>query len=235
MTAPVVTRRSYGLELFAAPRRRRALAVGDDRAQALEKLGITSVQDLLQHYPRYHVDRTQLKTVRELGRLAAEGYSGEVQVHARVRSINPPVEVGRPDARERGRKRRPKLLIKGVIADETGSIEVTWFNQRWVFRALKKDTWAFFYGRLKMYRGRLQMSAPRFETVRTGKEPCRAELAKRLTAIAQVTGFVGGRVLHASAPYPARGLRSVKVCKARAFSTDSALGLNPVLRAPGAD
>jgi ATP-dependent DNA helicase RecG len=156
----VVTRRSYGLELYAPPRRRLALEATGRRAEALAKLGITSVQDLLQHYPRYHVDRTELRTVRELAALAARGHTDEVQVHARVVHIKAPFKT-----------RSNRVLIKGRIADETGSVEVTWFNQRWVARALSPGAWAFFYGRLSVFRGRLQMTAPRFELVRTGKEP----------------------------------------------------------------
>ncbi len=62
-------------------------------------------------------------------------------------------------------------MIKGRIADETGSLDVTWFNQDWVARVLQKDVEAFFYGKLREYRGKLQMTAPRFELVRTGAEP----------------------------------------------------------------
>ena len=58
-----------GLELFAAPRRRTPLKITGKRLRGLEKLKISTVQDLLQHYPRYHVDRTEVRTIRELGRL----------------------------------------------------------------------------------------------------------------------------------------------------------------------
>ncbi len=52
-----------GLELFASRRRAVPLRHAGRRRQALAKLGIHNVQDLLQHYPRYHVDRTQLRTI----------------------------------------------------------------------------------------------------------------------------------------------------------------------------
>jgi ATP-dependent DNA helicase RecG len=159
-TEAPVRRRSYGLELYAPPGRREPLAVGSRRGDALGRLGIASMQELLQHYPRYHVDRTQLKTVSELATLAERGHDGEVQVHARV------VKVDRPFKTRTGR-----VLIKGRIADETGQVAVTWFNQQWVARALTPGAWAFFYGRLGTFRGHLQMTAPRFELVRTGSEP----------------------------------------------------------------
>jgi ATP-dependent DNA helicase RecG len=149
-----------GLELFA-PRRRQTPLRGPARKRAaLAKLGIETVQDLLQHYPRYHVDRTQLRTISELKKLASNGHTGDVQVHARVIKINPPFKT-----------RSRKVLIKGRIGDETGTIDVTWFNQDWVARALSPGDAGFFYGRLTVFRGRLQMTAPRFELVRTGREP----------------------------------------------------------------
>src|ERR671919_2936820 len=150
-----------GLDLFAAPARRKALrVVGSRRQQGLRKLGIETIQDLLQHYPRYHVDRTQLRTIAELKRLATDVEGGDVTVHAEVLRIDRPF-----------RTRTGKRMIKGRVGDETGSNDVTWFNQDWVARALKPGMEAFFYGRLGTFRGKLQMTAPRFELVRTGKEP----------------------------------------------------------------
>ena len=149
-----------GLELFASGRRARPLPSTGKRGLALEKLGLHTVQDLLQHYPRYHVDRTELRMVGDLRQMAAEGFEGEVQVHAKVVKMNRPFKT-----------RTGKKMIKGSIGDETGAIEVTWFNQEWILRSLKPGTVAFFYGKLGMFRGKLQMMSPRFELVRTGSEP----------------------------------------------------------------
>jgi ATP-dependent DNA helicase RecG len=158
--ADIVAAPPRGLELFAPPRSRTALRVPGSRARGLDKLGIHSVQDLLQHYPRYHIDRTRLRTIRELGRPRAVDGTDEVQVHARV------IKIDRPF-----RTRSGKRMIRGRIGDETGTIAVTWFNQDWVARALTQGTEAFFYGRLGAFRGKLQMTAPRFEIVRSGREP----------------------------------------------------------------
>jgi ATP-dependent DNA helicase RecG len=158
--ADVVAAPPRGLEFFGAGPRQRALRANERRRDALGRLGIHSVQDLLQHYPRYHIDRTKLRTIRQLGELAGDGYSGEVQVHATVRNIGRPI-----------RTRSRKVIIKGQVGDETGTIGVTWFNQAWVARALRPGVQAFFYGKLGVYAGKLQMTAPRFELIRTGAEP----------------------------------------------------------------
>ena len=155
-----------GLELFAASRARAPLHITGARAAGLAKMGIQTVQDLLQHYPRRHIDRTQLRTIRDLKMAAAQGEASEVTVHATVRSIGRPFS---PRSKKPGAKKR--TMITGKIGDETGDIAVTWFNQDWVGRALKPGVQAFFYGKLSEFRGKLQMTAPRFELIKTGTEP----------------------------------------------------------------
>ncbi|MGH2757259.1 MAG: ATP-dependent DNA helicase RecG [Actinomycetota bacterium] len=164
--AEVVAAPPRGLELFAIGKRRKALRYSGKRADALGKLGVSSVQDLLQHYPRRHVDRSSLRTIAELRAAAADGFEGEVTVHAQISSINKPFAI-----RTKGNSKKRRTMIKGVIGDETGKVNVTWFNQDWVARVLEPGAEAFFYGRLGTFQGKLQMTAPRFELVRTGKEP----------------------------------------------------------------
>lgn len=150
-----------GLELYASERHRTPLPIGGSKTSGLAKIGIESVQDLLQHYPRRHVDRTKLRTIAELGRMLREDPNlGEVSVHGRVAALSPPI-----------RTKTGKRMIRGKVADETGQIDVSWFNQDWVARALSKGTEAFFYGKIKFYGAKLQMTAPRIEIVRSGKEP----------------------------------------------------------------
>ena len=164
-----------GLEMFAPPRRQKPLPAvalrrppkGGDRAEALAKLDIHTLQDLLQHYPRRHIDRSKLTTVAELQQGLDDGtLPTEIAVHARV------INMGKPFAlAKRTTKGKKRTMVKAKIGDETGSIEVTWFNQDWVARALPAGTEAFFYGRLSYYGRKLQMTAPRIEVVRSGKEP----------------------------------------------------------------
>ena len=165
----VVAAPPKGLELFAASRRKTPLRTGGRAAEPLKKMGLETVQDLLQHYPRRHVDRTQLRTVAELKLAAETGELGEVQVHARVKKIDRPFTLPAKRGAKGPTKRR--TMVKGEIGDETGSISVTWFNQDWVGRALRPGVEAFFYGRLGEYRGKLQMTAPRFELIKSGSEP----------------------------------------------------------------
>lgn len=139
------------------------------RAAGLVKLGIQTVQDLLQHYPRYHVDRTQVRTIADVAALAGRGFDGEVQVLARVKKMGRPITLAKD--RRPGSRRKPRRMIKATIEDHTGEIAITWFNQDWVTRALPDGTEAFFYGKVGRFGRTLQMTAPRFEKVTSGKEP----------------------------------------------------------------
>ncbi|MEA2499607.1 MAG: ATP-dependent helicase RecG [Actinomycetota bacterium] len=161
-----VTAPPRGLELYAPKRRQKPLPVTGKRAELLAKLGIDTVQDLLQHYPRAHVDRTNIRTISDFRDLALEGFEGEVQILASVAKMGRPFTIGRPTS-----KGKRRTMLKGEIKDETGSLDVTWFNQDWVARSLAPGTEAFFYGKLSSFKGKLQMSAPRFEKIKTGKEP----------------------------------------------------------------
>ncbi|MFN2594580.1 MAG: ATP-dependent DNA helicase RecG [Actinomycetota bacterium] len=163
----VVPPRPTGLELFGQGPRARDLKVTAARMAALEKMGITSVQDLLQHYPRRHVDRTKLHTIAEIARaVGEEDTPDEIQIHATVQTMGRPFQL----PSKKGQKKR-RTLIKGRIKDETGAIDVTWFNQDWIAKKLSPGTQGFFYGRLATFRGKLQMTSPRFELVKTGAEP----------------------------------------------------------------
>ena len=101
-----VSARPKGLDLYARRGARKPLGARGRRADALSKLGIESVQDLLQHYPRYHVDRTKLRTIAELAGVSPQSGGAEVQVHARVIRIDRPI-----------RTRTGKRMINGRIGD----------------------------------------------------------------------------------------------------------------------
>jgi len=93
--------------------------VGPARAKRLAKLNLYTVADLVHHYPRSYQVRRRAK----IGDLPA--HSGEtVLVRGTI--------AGTPEVRL---SRVPLLLA--VIADETGSVRCTWFNQNYLKSRLK--------------------------------------------------------------------------------------------------
>ena len=106
-------------------------------------MGITTVLDLLQHYPRRYVDRTQRAEIAELS------IGDEATVDAEVRSIHA--------RRTRDRKR---TIVNGVVYDGTGLLEVVFFNQPWRERQLRPGTQVSLFGKVESYRGKRQMTNP---------------------------------------------------------------------------
>jgi ATP-dependent DNA helicase RecG len=131
----------------------RLKGVGEKRTKAFEQLGVTTLLDLLQHYPRRYIDRTNEATIRDL----AVGEEG--MVLARVDRIS---------TRRMGGKR---TMVTAVVRDSSGSLSCTFFNQPWREKQLSPGTEAVFFGKLEMFRGTRQMTNPVVDLVgdKTGK------------------------------------------------------------------
>lgn len=94
--------------------------VGPRRATALEKLGIVTKYDLLTHYPRAYENHTSLNKIADI-------FPGEnVQIVGQLSNI---------DSRETA---RGLTIITAILADDTGHIQLTWFNQTYLLNKLKK-------------------------------------------------------------------------------------------------
>ena len=117
--------------------------VGPKLRDGLAEMGITSVLDLLEHYPRRYVDRTQRAEIQELH----EG--DEATVDGEVRSISA--------RRTRDGKR---VIVNASVYDGTGLLYVVFFNQAWRERQLPKGTQVSVFGKVESYRGKRQMTNP---------------------------------------------------------------------------
>jgi ATP-dependent DNA helicase RecG len=117
--------------------------VGAKLETGLAEMGITSVLDLLEHYPRRYLDRTQRAEIRELT------IGVEATVDAEVRSIS--------SRRTRDGKR---TIVNATVYDGTGLLDVVFFNQGWRARQLPTGTQVSLFGKVERYRGKHQMTNP---------------------------------------------------------------------------
>jgi ATP-dependent DNA helicase RecG len=127
--------------------------IGPEKAKALaEHLEIETVLDLLTHYPHRLIDRTKEATIRDLRP------GDEAMVLARV--LRSSVVRGRGKAR-----------VVVDIADDSGHLRVSFFNQPWRDRQLTPGTEAIFFGQMKVFGGRKTMANPVVDLIgdRTGK------------------------------------------------------------------
>jgi ATP-dependent DNA helicase RecG len=127
--------------------------IGDKRAGPLADLGITSVLDLVTHYPRRYIDRTHRAEVAEM-RVGEESL-----VLATVERV----------ANRRTRGGRP--IVEMDVDDGTATMRVVFFNQPWRSKQLPVGTEALFFGKLERYRGGRQFTNPVVDLVgnRTGR------------------------------------------------------------------
>ena len=118
-------------------------AVGDKLRSGLAEMGIETVLDLLEHYPRRYLDRTERAEIHELA------IGDEATIDGQVQSMRA--------HRTRDGKR---TIVNGKIYDGTGLLEIVFFNQAWRERQLKPGTQVSVFGKVESYRGKRQMTNP---------------------------------------------------------------------------
>jgi len=123
--------------------------VGPQRADVLKKeLGVFTCGDLLFHFPFRYIDRTKFHRIRDI---QTEGE--QYQVKGILRRLE---TVG---------EGRAKRLV-GTLRDETGSIELIWFQAiQWLERSLKVGKEYVVFSRATSFNGRFNFSHPEMEEV----------------------------------------------------------------------
>ncbi|MBU0650646.1 ATP-dependent DNA helicase RecG, partial [bacterium] len=118
--------------------------VGPRRKDLLYKLGISTVEDLIYFFPRTHEDRSEFKSIRTLE-------FGKVQtVRVRVASV------------QKQKLRKNLSMLKITFTDNTGFLNVTYFNQSYLEKMFKEDSVCILSG-VPEYKFGLQMINPSYE------------------------------------------------------------------------
>ena len=154
------------------------------------RLEVTSVLDLLTHYPRRYLDRTRQASLDEL----------EVGDEATVL-----VTVQRVSGRRTRGRGRARHIVEARVSDGTGSIACTWFNQPWLERTLSPGTEVVLFGKVELYRGRRQMASPLVDLA--GTETGRIVPLYPLSEKARITSQQIGAFSRGPAAFLPRGFR----------------------------
>ncbi len=120
--------------------------IGEQRAKSLGKLGIHTLSDLVSYFPRDYEDRTVIRLIASL--LPDESACVKAMVAAEPR-LN--------------RVRRGMELVKLRAVDDSGSLDITFFNQSYVKDRLIRGETYIFYGRIQGDLLRKTMINPQFE------------------------------------------------------------------------
>lgn len=129
----------------------RLRGIGENRAKLFRKLGVCSVGQLLYFYPRDYEDWSELSQIDDVS-------DGE-QVCIKA-------TVGSPFSK--GNTHTGKYIAKAVAYDETGSMELVFFNNRYIPYLLKYEQTYFFYGKVVRDLDGVRMVSPTFTPVSNG-------------------------------------------------------------------
>ena len=149
--------------------------IGEQRAKALNKLGITTLRDLISWFPRKYDDRRQARRIADL-------VPGESACVAAMIAAEPKVS----------HIRKGMDLVKVRAVDETGVLDITFFNQTWLKSQLIQGETYIFYGKAEGNLLRKTMASPIVE--REG----RGEFTGRIVPIYPLTAGVSQLILSRS-------------------------------------
>ena len=146
--------------------------VGPARAKQLEKLGLVTIYDLIAFFPRGYEDRTK--------RAAIGALVPDVPACFEAMVISQPTTAA---------LRRGMELTRVRVADETGQLTLTWFNQPYRQKQLVYGQSYIFYGAVRSdHPG--QMANPAFEPLEHA-----GEVTGRLVPVYPLTAGLSSRLL----------------------------------------
>jgi ATP-dependent DNA helicase RecG len=126
--------------------------VGPQRAKALARKDLQTVEDALFCVPLRHEDRTRLTPLRDLQPGAVHTCSGVIV------GLSPPPP---------GRSRVPFSVM---LRDESGYLTASWFGGSYLSRVLQRGQRLILHGRVARFRGAPVLQNPDYEIVESGED-----------------------------------------------------------------
>ena len=135
--------------------------VGPQRGELLRKeIGIHKYEDLLHFYPHRYIDRTRYYKINEL-----QNNVTEVQIIGKIINIKT-VEFG-----------KAKKRLVATFADETGQIELVWFQgHKWIRESLKLNLPYVIFGKVTSYGNQYNMAHPEMELLLEHEQSLRSAM-----------------------------------------------------------
>jgi len=122
--------------------------VGPRYLKYLNKLGIKTIKDLLWHFPFRYEDFSQIKKIKEL------------QPDEICSLI---VTITKVNLRRSFRKKI--FIIEAKASDDTGTIDIIWFNQLYLIKTIPPGTTLSLSGKVKAKGKKLILSSPSYEVI----------------------------------------------------------------------
>ena len=128
--------------------------VGPVKKKLFSNLGIESVEDLLYYFPRHYQDRREIIPLAQVKIGEYQTITGLVLSCKSRRSYY-----------------TKKHVTEVVLDDKSGRIFLTWFNQPYLDHYFRKDVRVVCYGKVDMYKDRIQMVSPEYEVIEGDDDP----------------------------------------------------------------
>lgn len=114
----------------------------------LKEFNITTLEDFLYYFPRSYKDLSEFRQISDLRTDEVNTVKGKIQSIVNLRT------------------RTGKTLTKAIFSDETGSIEVVWFNQKHLKNMIRKGDTVILSGKAQFALGKLSMASPQYELMK---------------------------------------------------------------------
>lgn len=122
--------------------------VGESYAKKLKRLEINTLEDLIYHFPFRYDDFSQIRQIQNL----KDGEKLTVQgVIWQIKNV---------------RTRTGKYITQAQVADQSGVIDVIWFNQPYLTKSIKAGTQISLSGKISTEYGKSKLISPTYEITR---------------------------------------------------------------------
>ncbi len=148
--------------------------VGPRLAELLARFGISTAYDLLYLFPRAHQDRRHPTPVRELVDDVATGVL---------------VRLG---AEPKEQRMRRVTLVTAMAYDDSGMVELAWYNQPWLVGKLARGDRIYAVGKSERWGNRPRMVVQEYEVIGTEQAP--TQIGRIVPVYPLTEGLSQGRI-----------------------------------------
>lgn len=125
--------------------------VGPVYAKRLKNLGIETINDLLNHYPSRYEDYSHITPI------------AHVQLHSTVTIQGTLISIKNVFTKNH------KKIQQGIVEDNSGSIQITWYNQPFLTNVLKEGDNVSLSGQVGTFANKLVLTSPEYEILRNSQ------------------------------------------------------------------
>jgi len=122
--------------------------VGPQYQKKLKRLGIKTVRQLLFHFPHRYEDFSNVRKISEIDKEETVSIQGKILEIRNIRTF-----------------RKRMTLTQALVGDDSGAIQVIWFNQPYLINSLKKGDLLFLAGKMNQKGQGKYLSSPAYEKI----------------------------------------------------------------------